>query len=427
MARENGGLTPVRAAIAEMRFHLGSGVRLGLRAGVPIAAVVTVGIGISPDPGATLVALGEGVGVPGRWPGVVGLLTAVSLTLALWAAPRLAHGADGWARHLPISSAAQRLGIQLALVVCQAPTAIAWFALWSVAASHGLPVDPLRLATPVLIACACAVGATPVRRRWTTVAIGVLALVGAHLDSWAGPFVVLGAIAVGERFHGPVGRPRRRLAPRRVEVVSALGLQLRIARRAIGAIGLSRAWLFAAGPLVAAAAFAANNADAPRLGAVRLGGVLATTLIATELAHRLSIRRPPWGWVRSLPWSAIDRIVADALVIALASVPAVLATAAVRPGAALPVAASVPLIALAAADAARRRPGGHGGAWAPVLALGAFAALWLGVRAEFGFLALLLAIPKLFEAARGERALKVAAWDPRHHAEAGDPASWSGR
>ena len=426
MTRADGDLTPTRAAIAQMRFHLGGGVRLALRAGVPLAAVVTVAVGISPDPGATVVALAEGAAVAGRSTGVVWLLTAVSLLLAIWAAPRLAHGADGWARHLPISAAAQRRGIQLALVVCQAPATITWIVLWSVAARHGLPVDPMRLATPFLVACACAVAVTPVRRRSTAIGTGAVALVGAVLDSWSGPFLALAAVVIGDRIQGPIGRRRRRLAPRRVEVTSALGLQLRIACRALGTTGFLRGWVFAAVPLAAAAAFAAHNPESPRVGAVRFGGALAITVLAADLAHRLARRRPPWGWVRSLPWSALHRVSADAVLFALACIPPIVAVAAIRPAAALPLAATVPLIALAAADAARTPPAGHGGAWAPVLGLGTFVALWLGVLSATAMLALLLAIPKLLEAARGERAHKVAAWEPRHHAAVGDPGSWRG-
>ena len=79
-----------------------------------------------------------------------------------------------------------------------------------------------------------------------------------------------------------------------------------------------------------------------------------------------------------------------------------------------------------AAAAARIPSTGHGGAWAPVLGLGAFVALWLGVLSATGWFALLLAIPKLLEAAREERAHKLATWNPRHHAAAGDPRSWRG-
>ena len=369
--------------IALLRFHLASGARVAMAAAVPLAGAVTVVIGLQPSPARTVEQIVSAIA--GARPSFAGIaaLGALAFALALWAAPRVTLGSDGWIRHLPVSRIHHTIALIAATACAEAPL---------VAAGVG---------------CAALTS-------WRT---GILAWRGFLLP----PFVALATAAL------VIGlRPGRRHGARRSWLPASIPLDARIAWRAIGARVLS-GWIAGAIPLGAAFLFVSNNVLPAHLarGGVRFGGALAATLALAPCAEALAVRRPSWPWARSLPWTASRRVVGDSVVLCTLCAPVIVGTAALDLRAAGPVLALMPLLALRAAAAMRRRGESRSAASGPILIEGTFASGLLALVPWLGLMALAAVPFALRFAIESERALKVTRWSALHHLAAGDTLSWT--
>jgi hypothetical protein len=234
-------------------------------------------------------------------------------------------------------------------------------------------------------------------------------------------------LLVAERIAGPLApRPHRPMLRAAYAPTGPARIGLRIAWRASRA-RLLIAYLAPVVPLAVGGLFVANNElSAPQQGlALRLAFGAALVVLLASLAHTLAVRRPTWPWARSLPWSALRRARADAILLGAAALPPVALAAALRPAAAVPVLAMLPLAAALAAGALRRAPERRSGAAGEVLVVGLFA---VGVVALVPLLAAaaLAATPwAIAAAAERERGLRVSRWLDRHHLAVGDPEAWS--
>jgi hypothetical protein len=369
--------------IALLRFYLVSGVRIALVAAVPLAGIAAVGIGLQENPAKSLELLAAAIAGPSpSFPAIAGLL-ALAFGIAVWSAPRVTLGSDGWIRHLPLSRAQHALALILATACVEAPL---------VAATLG-----------------CSVLAS-----WRT---GVIA--------WPG-FVVPPVAAVVTAALAIALRPARHRGVQLLRLPSGVPFEVRVVVRALGG-RLVTGWIAGAIPLGAAFLFVRNNVLPSQLagGAVRLGGTLAATMALAECADALAIRRPSWPWARSLPSAAQHRVAVDALILGFLCAPILAATAALDPGAAGVVVALLPLLALRAAAAMRRGGKSRSAASGPVLIEGAFAS---GLIALIPWLAIaaLVAVPLALRAAvQRDQAQKVTRWSALHHVAAGDTLSWT--
>lgn len=369
--------------IALLRFYVASGARVALVAGVPLAGIAAVGIGLQESPAKSIeFAASLIAGSPPSYSALAGL-SALAFGLALWAVPRVTLGSDGWIRHLPASRAQHAIALIVAIACTEAPL---------VAATLG-----------------CAV-LESFRR-------GVIAWPGFLLP----PIIALAtaSLAIGVR-------PARRHGIRLGWLPTKAPFEVRVALRALGA-RVTSGWLVGAIPLGAAFLFVRNNVLPPHLETLgaTLGGTLGATLALAEFADALAIRRPSWPWARALPLAARRRVAGDAVILAVLCAPILVATAALDPRAAAPVSAVMPLLALRAAAAMRRGGASRSAALGPVLIEGAFASGLLALLPWLGFAAL-AAIPfTLRAAAHREQGLKVTRWSALHHVAAGDTHSWT--
>jgi hypothetical protein len=362
-----------------IRFHLRTSVRLALAAAVPLAGVFTVGIGMDPYPGQAVAAIARAVAGWPPTPNAVLAVVALSLSLAWWAAPRVTLGSEGWIRHLPVSTAAHRRSIVVAIACAQAPLTAALVAL-------GL-IDAMRTGT---------IKATSV------LAPPSLALATAYLASHARP--------AGRRRHAW-----------RIWLPDWLPFDLRVAWRALAG-RMAEAWAVGAIPLVAGFLFVRNN-DLPvhlaGIGASLSGGLAATVTLAF-VADALAVRRPSWPWARSLPESSPRRVIRDAIILGAHAAVQPLTLALLNVRAALIVVLVVPLLSLRAATAMRRGGITRTAAWGSVLIEGGFLSALIALLPWLTVVAL-GAIPlALRVAVARERALKVTRWRALHHAAAGD-------
>jgi energy-converting hydrogenase Eha subunit E len=368
---------------ALLRFHLAAGARIALAAAVPLAGIAVVAVGMQENPAGALEQIARSIAGPAPSLGAVGALSLACLGLALWAAPRVTLGSDGWIRHLPLSRAQHRLAQIIAIACAEGPLVVA-------------------------------AGGLAVLESWR----------GGRL-AWQGflipPVVALAAAAIAEGL-----RPVRRTRAWRAWPFASPPFDVRVALRAVGSRVLS-VWLAGAIPMGAAMLFVTNNVLAPQEahGAIRLGGTLATTFAFAGLADILAIRRPSWPWARSLPMTSRRRVVRDAVMLGVSCLPFLVTTAILDLRAAIAVTAVTPLLALRAVAAMRRGGEFRSAASGPVLIEGAFVSGFLALLPWLG-VAALAAVPVALRAAvERERAQKVTRWSALHHVAAGDTLSWT--
>jgi hypothetical protein len=152
---------------------------------------------------------------------------------------------------------------------------------------------------------------------------------------------------------------------------------------------------------------------------------LSIFLFCAFIAGRLSERRPVWPWVRSLPWTARERVLIDANFLAILSVPQLVLTSLLDVRALWPVACSLPLVVTLASLIMRRGFRYRLGAGEMITYVGIAGAVTLSVFPWISFLYLALTPLAVKYAIDEERAQKVSLWHEMHHLAAGDPLSWS--
>jgi hypothetical protein len=413
------------APTAVLRFHLRSGVRLALRAMVPLLVPFIAMVGLSESPSGFIASLAVRLTTASPDPFVPVILAATSIGIAAWAAPRLTNGISAWIRHLPVTAAAHRRSIALALAAAQAPI-LALVALLAIGVllDGRLSVSVVKLAGTPIAALGAAYTVLPVRRTILVCPLGLTAAVASLAGNATGLATAVLALVAAEIVAGPIlkarGVRRRGLAP--ASLLPAL-----ISGRALGtsAAGLSVFPLLALG---ASWLFVTNNQLDPAhtSAAVRLGGSLAIVFVLAALSDAVAARRPAWPWARSLPWSSARRVAVDAVFLAVHALPAVLIAALINVWGAVALLGTIPLLSIRASAAIRNGVGDRIGASGRVLAEGILATCLITLQPWLALVALALLPAALRSAARSEQAIKPTRWSPLHHLAAGDPLSWSG-
>lgn len=412
------------AGLPLLRFHLTTGVRLALRAVVPLAGAFVVGIGLTPDAGATLRRIALEVSAPRPSAGTLAAMLLVGFGLAAWAAPRLAFGTSGWIRHLPAAATAHRRAVAAGLLAAQLPLLLPLAVLLAGLRAFEGGGSPWRLAALPIFGLALGTALAPSARRGVVLPLGIAAAAVALEGEGGAILTSLALLAAADRVAGTL--PAVKSRPERRE--GRLPFPERMALRAAWG-GLPAALVAAALPMAAGYAFLRNNDLPPDLAGLgaRLAGAFTAATLVGSMADRLAVFRPPWPWARSLPWSAARRVGADAAVLAAFAAPSALATAFLDPWSGAAVACVIPLAALRGAAAVRRDGSRRTPASGPVLAEGAFGSAALALVPWLA-LAALAAVPwALRHAVRRERDVRVSRWAALHHLAAGDPLSWRER
>ncbi len=405
---------------ALLLFHAKVGVRVAVRSFVPLfcAALVVVMLHMYPAALVTMIALRLFAAEPSF--GDYFAFAVLAFLLPASAVPRLVHGLNGWMRHLPISGVGNRRGLALALAMVQLPLAFTLVLLGLVAYGKGraIALPGLRLS---LLLAAGAFAAVPAKRHVVSVSFALAATALIVGGPGLAIFPAAGLLAAADFSAGPLRETRRARAWRPVGAL----FTFRTAIRALGA-SLSGPYLVSLIPIGGALLFIANNTPPAAIaaGAGRLAGGLALVFFLSGLTDRLMVRRPVWPWSRSLPWSALSRVAADAGVFSTLAVPLILVAAAVDPWAALSSAALLPLLSLRAAACIRRARELKSGAGS--LTMEGFFVSAIVALLPAGCLLVLAAAPAaLFTARRAELRLKPTRWVEQHHLSAGDSLSWS--
>lgn len=424
-----------RDGLALLRFQLHAGVRVALRTMVPVLMALVGASVLYGSPAVLVGAVAALLFPPAPSLGSALLAAALCFAVARAAARRLTLGLGGWIRHLPATPTSHRRAVTAGLVVVQGPVLTLLLASGLVAGAGGSAATWLRLLGLPLLAWSASVSALSVgRSRWSAAAAAVAAWGGV---GW-GLALATGLLFAAERMSGEVasGTGRGSGSQRRREVVlsgtegngatRAAAFWLVVSARAVGA-RIASAWLISLLAAAPAALFLRNNVLTPgqEEAAARLGSLTAAVLAMAVLAEVLVERRPPWPWVRALPWSGRMRAGLDAALLGAAALPC-LAPALIWPAVMPSLVATLPWLALRGAAEVRRAPGHQGGVASLLLEGGLVAGIvtlvpWISAG--------LLALTPLALALAGARdqGQEVSRWHELHHVAAGDPLSWSER
>lgn len=407
---------------AFFRFHLNVGIRLALRTFAPvISAVFALYYLLKPE---FLVLLLKALFIDSDilTSGIIS--AAISLSVAGIAAPRVCLGLDGWIRHLPLSSQAHRRLAGFAIFVAQLPVLIILAILSYISTAKTGRTPSVYLLGLPLLGISSALFVLPVKQKNITRPLAALACVCVTSANWV---LVLGGavlVMVVDSISGPLSPSRKRPNFRRALRGSLLPLS--IAWRALR-LRLFFPYLPSLLFLGATSVFLSNNTPDPSLSikVIRTGGALSLVFLCTPLANLLALRRPPWPWVRSLPWSARQRILIDSAFLALPSIPLLALTALMDIRAIFPLAASLPLFVFRCSAVIRQAQEHRTGTYGMLLRDGFLGALSLGLVPLISLVFLAFSPFALKEASKREQTQKVSGWFEMHHLAAGDPLSWS--
>jgi hypothetical protein len=407
---------------ALLAFHRGAGLRVALRASIIGVCVVLFVFGSSPNLAYTVFRFVLGVASTAAGPGSLQVLALLGLGLAVQAEARIRLGVRGWLLTLPASGTDHRRALWGALLLAQLPVLVTGLlcALVTVL-GYREPLSPAKLVG--LAVAGLAAAAVPSARGRVARPLALAAALLATLAAWWGIAAAAAALVAADRLAGPVRIARR--PPRRRLFSAATGLLL--AWRALGARAVLEAAVPTLLPLAGAYFFRANNPLPPATEALaaRIGAGVAAAVYVAMLANALLLRRPPWPWVRSLPWSALRRVGTDAAALGLPGAWIVLAAAGADAGAAATAAAVLALSGCLAAGAVRAAGERKTGAAGEVLLVAVPVAMTVAVYPLSLPLGLAVGAGALALARRRDLAQRPTRWTELHHAAAGDSA-WQG-
>lgn len=410
-----------RSVQAFFIFHLSVGTRLALRKLAPVlAAIFAAYFILRPE---FFHELSAGFVQAGFL--MTGILsTVISLSIAGMAGPRVCHGLDGWIRHLPASSRMHRRLAIFAIFIAQIPILVVLASLSVYALIRFEAPAAAYLAGLPLLGLASAQYVIPVKRKMVIRPLAIIACVCLASGHW---LFILGGLTlflVTDSISGSLSPIRKH--PSFHHSFKGSLLHLTIAWRAIR-FRIIIPYLLSLWVLGTTALFLSNNNPAPSLAvkAICFGGTLSIAVFLAFVSNMLVTRRPPWPWVRSLPWSAKVRILIDALFLSLHTVPLIILIALMNRKAVFPIIVSLPFLALYAVHITRHALEYRMAASGKILLAGSLAALSISLIPLISPLFLVLTPFVLKFAVEAEQSQKVSRWLELHHLAAGDPLSWS--
>ncbi len=385
----------------------------------------------------------------------MGLVSSIlSLSVAAMAAPRICLGLNGWIRHLPARGLTHRRLACIAITVAQIPILLV-LALLALIAFAVFQVSPILylLGLPIL-GLAAGLCVLPVQRNLITKPLSFAACVLSTSSHWIFLTIAIVLLIIANQIAGSLSPSRKLFIARRLSLshklfpfhkprlsqksitaqktfsaqksITGLFISTTIAFRALR-LRILFPYLPSLFVLGLTSLFLSNNTLTPHqiFRGVIFGGTLSIAVYCAFTANLLAVRRPPWPWARSLPWSANHRILTDTLLIGLLTIPILVLISLIKIQALWPVAVSLPPLAAFAALIVRRAFIYQMGAVGRTFIFGTVAAVLVCLIPAMSFV-LLASTPFLLRyAAAEEKNQKVSRWLEMHHLAAGDPLSWS--
>jgi hypothetical protein len=409
--------------IAFLIFHLKVGARLASKKLAPVlGALFVVYYIFKPEFFNELFAalLNKGSLIPGI------VFTFVCAATTWMAAPRVCLGLTGWMRHLPISGLLNRRLAEIAIFTAQIPIlcALIILPLLSVQRPEVSSYSYAFIAGIPFLGYASAKASVPSYRRFWSRTLAYGACILCVSGRWGLLLSGILLLFVTDLISGPLSVSRKKRA-RSLNFKGYL-LDAVIVWRAVK-MRVFLPYLSAFILLIFVLLFLSNNQVSPELAlkVVIFGGVMSLTVFLALFSNYLVNRRPAWPWVRSLPWSARNRIMMDSVYLFALAVPLLISIFSVNEKAFFPCFLFLPALSLWSSLSIRKGAHLKTGALGSILCCGFIGSLLLAVVPLFWILFLLI-LPFLVKyAARCEQNIKVSQWLEIHHLAAGDPLSWS--
>lgn len=404
-------------------FHLHVGTRLALRIFMPAAAIFfALYYVLRPELFLSLMAalLNGGFLLSGTF------TTLIFLIMAGFASRRVCHGLNGWIRHLPAAGSIHRRMAGIAIFTAQIPLLIIIAGLAYMSSKlFRIPVAPYLLGLP-FVGLVCAVFVMPVKRKTLSSSSAILAGILLSANNWGllTPGILL--LLAADVLSGPLTPTKK--SPKFYKPFKGIFLVTVISLRALR-LRIVIPYVLALPFLGAAQLFIANNNPPPLLAeqVTRFGGTLGVIFFCAILANMLAARRPPWPWIRSLPWSARSRILSDSSFISIFVLPLLVIIGMMNPKSMLPLALSVFSFVLYSVYSIRQCAESLMGASGKFLLSGTIGALLLCIIPASSLIFLGLVPWILKEAIKAEKNQKVSRWLELHHLAVGDSLSWNKR
>lgn len=350
--------------------------------------------------------------------------SAITICTSRVISPRIFLGMNGWIRHLPVKSLVNRRLALISILIAQVPVLLS-LSLPSLLLSNSLGVNPAvyLFGLPVL-GLASALFVLPVQNSVFLKPFVLMACLLSASGNWL--MLIAGTILflVCESLTGPVlaSKKQQRFALGRNRV----GLNFIIAMRAVK-WRMGFPYIFSIIILGLTRLFVQNNDLSSELeGKIHLfGAACCAVVMCAYLAHVLVVRRPPWPWSRSLPWSCRQRVLKDAGYLAMSLTPLLLMAFVMKQRTILPLLLSLPALCFLSSWTMGRSFELRTGAYGTIVTYGLIGAFILCLIPLVSIVFIILSPILLSMAVKQERLLKVSLWLERHHLAAGDSMSWS--
>jgi hypothetical protein len=402
-------------------FHLHVGTRLALRIFIPAAAIFfALYYVLRPELFLSLMAALLDGGFL-----LSGIFTAfLCLIMASLAARRVCLGLNGWIRHLPATGSIHRRMAGIAIFTAQIPLLIILAGLAVMSSKlFKVPAAPY-LTGLTLVSLACGLCVLPIKKKVISRPLAILAGISLSSNNWwlLIPGILL--LLATDALSGPLIQKKRR--PAFYKPFKGIFLVALINWRALR-LRILIPYLFSLPFIGAAQLFITNNNPSPLLAerVIRFGGAMGLIFFCSVFANILAARRPPWPWIRSLPWSAKSRILSDSSFISLLVLPLLVLVGVMNLKSMLPLALSFPLFVLYSVYSIRQDAESPIGVSGKVLLYGTIGALLLCIIPWSSLVFLGLTPWILKEAIKAEKHQRVSRWLELQHLAAGDSLSWS--
>jgi len=290
---------------AFLRFHLNVGARLAAKILAPLISVFFAALYLFKID--FFIVLVRALLVDSHFI-VSGLIySAIMVGTSRMISPRICLGLNGWIRHLPLKSRSNRRLALISIFIAQMPVLLS-LSLPTLLLSNSLGINPaVYFAGLPVLGLSSALFILPIQNSVFIKPFVLGACILSASGNWMMLIVGVFLFVICDLLSGPLetGKKRQQFG----KVKKGVWLGFFIVWRALK-WRLGFPYILSIFTLSLARIFVQNNDLSPELSSkiFLFGGACSVVVFCAFLAHMLAVRRPPWPWSRSLPWSSRQRV-----------------------------------------------------------------------------------------------------------------------
>ena len=402
-------------------FHLKVGIRLSLRVLIPVVAIV-FGFYYILRPEFFLLIASELFGRSGiEAAGIFAFI--ICFFVAIKVSPRILFGLKGWIRHLPISGSAHRRITALSIFLSLIPILSILIILMIILSVSQDKVNPEYFVGTTILGLAVSHAVLPVRKKNLNLILSSISGILVASGNWFYFFIGVILLTLTDMLVGSLYFKKDK---KTLKALSKIFFLSSLSWRALG-LRLFLPYLYSIAILGLSSLFLNNNSFSFLLSQkiLRLFGTLSLVTFLVFLSGQLSYRRPLWPWVRSLPWSARQRILRDTFFLGLHLIPLLIVIGFMNPHISLILLGCCPFLSVLAAGSLNPTLENRFGSAGKILPLGCILSLLMALSSWTALFCLPGFFIALNTAVIEEKNLKVTVWREVYHLSAGDSQAWS--